>query len=102
MYRHQSVRSLPVGRIVYTDPSGQEFNVALSAEAPVVTIGRATDCTIRSNRKSVSRHHAEFRYSNGRFEVVDLDSANGTYLIINNERRPVHGRQFISHGDEVW
>ncbi len=91
-----------MGRIVYTDPSGQEFNVALSAEAPVVTIGRATDCTIRSNRKSVSRHHAEFRYSNGRFEVVDLDSANGTYLIINNERRPVHGRQFISHGDEVW
>lgn len=91
-----------MGRIVYTDPSGQEFSVVLSAEAPVVTIGRATDCSIRSNRKSVSRHHAEFRYSNGRFEVVDLDSANGTYLIINNERRPVHGRQFISHGDEVW
>ncbi len=91
-----------MGRIVYTDPSGQEFNVVLSAEAPVVTIGRATDCSIRSNRKSVSRHHAEFRYSNGRFEVVDLDSANGTYLIINSERRPVHGRQFISHGDEVW
>lgn len=91
-----------MGRIVYTDPSGQEFSVALSAESPVVTIGRATDCTIRSNRKSVSRHHAEFRYSNGRFEVVDLVSANGTYLIINNERRPVHGRQFISHGDEIW
>ncbi len=91
-----------MGRIVYTDLSGRELSVPLGPEAPVVTIGRATDCTIRSNRKSVSRHHAEFHFTNGRFEVIDLGSSNGTYLIINDERRPVLGREFISHSDEVW
>lgn len=91
-----------MARIVYTDMSGQERSVPFSAEAPVVSIGRATDCTIRSNRKSVSRRHAEFRFANGQFEVIDLNSSNGTYLIINEERKPVLGREYLAHNDEVW
>jgi len=91
-----------VARIVYTDISGQERSVPCGPDSPVVTIGRATDCTIRSNRKSVSRRHAEFRYSNGQFEIVDLNSSNGTYLIINDERKPVVGRDFLAPNDEVW
>lgn len=88
--------------LVYTDPSGRELTVPLGPDSPVVTIGRATDCTIRSNRKSVSRRHAEFRYINGRYEVVDMGSSNGTYLIINDERRPVVEPQPLAHNDEVW
>lgn len=87
---------------MYTDMSGQERSVPFGADAPVVSIGRATDCTIRSNRKSVSRRHAEFRFSNNQFEVVDLNSSNGTYLIINEERKPVLGREYLAHNDEVW
>ena len=86
-----------MARIVYTDMSGQERSVSIGADTPVVSIGRATDCTIRSNRKSVSRRHAEFRFANGQFEVVDLNSSNGTYLIINEERRPVLGREYLAH-----
>lgn len=89
-------------RIVYTDISGQERSVPFGVDFPVVTIGRATDCTIRSNRKSVSRRHAEFRYSNGQFEIIDLNSSNGTFVIINNERKPVVGREFLALNDEVW
>lgn len=89
-------------RIVYTDISGQERSVPFGDAYPVVTIGRATDCTIRSNRKSVSRRHAEFRFANGQFEIVDLNSSNGTYVIINNERKPVVGREFLAMNDEVW
>ncbi len=89
-------------RIVYTDISGQERSVPFGGDYPVVSIGRATDCTIRSNRKSVSRRHAEFRYSNGQFEIIDLNSSNGTFVIINNERKPVVGREFLAVNDEVW
>jgi chromosome segregation ATPase len=91
-----------LARIVYTDLSGNEQTVPFGPEHPVVTVGRATDCTIRSNRKSVSRRHAEFRYSNGQFEVIDLNSSNGTYLIINEERKPIIGREYLADNDEVW
>ncbi len=89
-------------RIVYTDISGQERSVPFGADHPIVTIGRGTDCTIRSNRKSVSRRHAEFRFTNGQFEIIDLNSSNGTFLIINDERKPVNGREYLAPNDEVW
>lgn len=91
-----------MAKLVYTDASGREMSVELGPQAPVVSIGRATDCTIRSNRKSVSRHHAEFHYSNGRYEIVDLNSSNGTYLMINDERKPVSSSEFLQDQDEVW
>ncbi|RAL21251.1 hypothetical protein DL240_14085 [Lujinxingia litoralis] len=78
------------------------MSVELGPQAPVVSIGRATDCTIRSNRKSVSRRHAEFRYSGGRYEIVDLNSSNGTYLMINEERTPVSPSEVLQDLDEVW
>ncbi len=91
-----------MGRVVYTDESGQEHAVSIGPDQPVVTIGRATDCTIRSSRKSVSRNHAELRYDNGVCEVVDLDSSNGTYLIVDGERQPVDSPEPLNHNDEVW
>ncbi|TXD34041.1 FHA domain-containing protein [Lujinxingia vulgaris] len=91
-----------MAKLVYTDASGREMSVELGPQAPVVSIGRATDCTIRSNRKSVSRHHAEFHYSNGRYEIVDLNSSNGTYLMINDERKPITSSEFLQDQDEVW
>ncbi len=91
-----------MAKLIYTDSSGQEMTVPFGAEQPVVSIGRATDCTIRSNRKSVSRHHAEFRYQNGQYEIVDLQSSNGTYLIVQDNRQPVKPRARLSHTDEVW
>jgi predicted nucleic acid-binding Zn-ribbon protein len=66
-----------------------------------VSIGRATDCTIRSNRKSVSRHHAEFRYTNGAFEVIDLNSSNGTWLIENEQRFEI-AHERLEDQDEIW
>jgi chromosome segregation ATPase len=90
-----------LAKIVYTDLSGEEKSVQLGPEYPVVTIGRATDCTIRSNRKSVSRRHAEFRYAAGQFEIIDLNSSNGTYLSVNGDRKQI-GREQLSHEEDVW
>lgn len=70
----EETRSL--GRLIYYDSTGREITVPFGPEQPLVTIGRATDCTIQSNRKSVSRHHAEFRFNNGQYEIVDLNSSD--------------------------
>ncbi|MFJ5228344.1 FHA domain-containing protein [Kitasatospora sp. NPDC088391] len=49
--------------------------------AKVVRIGRATDNDLVLGDLSVSRHHAELRARpDGRYEIADLDSHNGTYL----------------------
>ncbi|MFB7663147.1 FHA domain-containing protein [Kitasatospora sp. NPDC056138] len=49
--------------------------------ARIVRIGRATDNDLVVPDLSVSRHHAELRATpDGRYEIVDLDSHNGTYL----------------------
>ena len=91
-----------MAKLVYTDPSGRELTVPFGPDSPLVSIGRATDCTIRSNRKSVSRRHAEFHFVNGRYEVRDLGSSNGTYIIIDDQRQPIRNPQPLSHNDEVW
>ncbi len=66
-------------------------------EGKKVTIGRVHDNDIQIEHDvSVSRHHAEFRYEDGIYEIVDLNSSNGTL---------VNGRLVITHelkgGDEI-
>ncbi|GAA3069827.1 hypothetical protein GCM10020000_62860 [Streptomyces olivoverticillatus] len=47
----------------------------------VMRIGRSLDNELVVSDLQVSRHHAEFRAtSDGRFEIVDLGSHNGTYV----------------------
>ena len=43
-------------------------------------IGRASDNEIVVSDLGVSRHHAELRRTSRGYEIVDLDSHNGTYL----------------------
>jgi ABC transport system ATP-binding/permease protein len=46
-----------------------------------IRIGRGTDNELVVSDLSVSRHHAELRQlADGRYEIVDLDSHNGTYV----------------------
>jgi len=46
-----------------------------------VTVGRdAKTCQIAVPHESISGRHAAIRYANGRFEVRDLDSSNGTFV----------------------
>lgn len=46
----------------------------------VVTIGRHVDSAIYVASRRVSRHHARVSWSDGRWTLEDLDSANGTFL----------------------
>src|SRR5688572_9579721 len=44
-------------------------------------IGRSRECSIHIDDPSVSRRHAQLYPDEDRVEVVDLDSANGTWVI---------------------
>jgi HD-GYP domain-containing protein (c-di-GMP phosphodiesterase class II) len=48
-----------------------------------VTAGRTPQCELQLDDPSVSRRHCTITFTDGRLEVKDLDSANGTFI---NER----------------
>jgi ABC transport system ATP-binding/permease protein len=61
--------------------SGRTPSRVLSAPARKLRIGRAPDNEVVVSDLSVSRYHAELRRTQrGGFEIVDLDSHNGTFL----------------------
>jgi ABC transport system ATP-binding/permease protein len=56
-------------------------SAVLSLPTRSLRIGRSADNDVVVADLSVSRHHAELRRTNrGTYEIVDLDSHNGTYL----------------------
>ncbi|WP_127354373.1 ATP-binding cassette domain-containing protein, partial [Actinacidiphila soli] len=64
---------------VYGDRSPTTFHQL--ALGHVMRIGRALENELVVSDLQVSRHHAEFRaHPDGRYEIVDLGSHNGTYV----------------------
>jgi len=64
----------PSGRLVLDD--GRQ--IALGVDPAV--IGRLPDCAVTLSDPQTSRHHAEIRYNDQRFSIVDLGSTNGTLV----------------------
>ena len=60
-------------------------------------MGRSTDNDIQMADGQASRHHAEIRYDNGRHQIIDLNSTNGT--LVNDNR--IASAQALSHGDII-
>jgi ABC-type multidrug transport system ATPase subunit len=66
----------------------------------VMRIGRALENELVVSDLQVSRHHAEFRSTpDGRFEIRDLGSHNGTY--VNGQPLPKSGSALIGPADIV-
>ncbi|MGP3921896.1 FHA domain-containing protein [Streptomyces sp. 8N616] len=66
----------------------------------VMGIGRALDNELVVSDLQVSRHHAEFQSTpDGRFEIRDLGSHNGTY--VNGQPLPKSGSALIGPNDTV-
>ncbi len=66
----------------------------------VTRIGRALENELVVSDLQVSRNHAEFRSTpDGRAEIVDLGSHNGTY--VNGEQLPQRGRRPIGPDDII-
>ena len=43
-------------------------------------IGRSSECEVQLSERAVSRFHAEVKLEEGQWSIIDLQSANGTYL----------------------
>jgi diguanylate cyclase (GGDEF)-like protein len=66
--------------LVFIYPTGSNVGARLTlAEKPVI-IGRDDNCDIRVNDDSVSRRHACVQPGPNGYDVVDLQSTNGTYV----------------------
>lgn len=83
--------SMPVqGVLVTADGSRVEIGGA------TISIGRLPDCDIQVQDANVSRRHAEIRLVDGRHQLSDLQSTNGTRV----NGMPV-GRHVLSYGDLI-
>ena len=52
----------------------------VDAHGPLITLGRATECTVPIKDRYLSRRHAEIAFAGGAWIVRDLGSVNGTML----------------------
>ena len=71
--------------LIYCDVDGIDRQFALGKEP--VLVGRAAECTIRSDDARMSRMHARFVMEEGTLWVEDLGSANGVYVGYDKVRR---------------
>jgi signal transduction histidine kinase/pSer/pThr/pTyr-binding forkhead associated (FHA) protein len=58
---------------------GKQFELSL----PILGIGREASNQLRLHDTEASRRHAEFRLVDGAYHLIDLNSANGTF--VNNQ-----------------
>jgi two-component system NtrC family sensor kinase len=78
---------------------GNDQGAKFELDADRVTLGREPSNPIQLHDREVSRCHAELRRRNGKFELVDLDSSNGTFL--NSQRLPTGDPRELTTGDHV-
>ncbi|MHB8969996.1 MAG: ATP-binding protein [Pirellulaceae bacterium] len=75
---------------------GRDQGKRFELQGSCVRIGREKGNTVQLHDTEVSRFHVELRWNEGRYELVDLESSNGTY--VNSHLVPQH---VLSSGDRV-
>lgn len=78
--------------VVSANFAGQEFLI----DKPTVVVGRTEENDIVLNHRSISRHHAKIVREHGRYNIVDLQSANG--VRVNGEP---YGKVELRRGDLI-
>ncbi len=82
-------------RLTVQQPNLAPLN--LDVEGPLITLGRATECTIPIKDRYLSRRHAEIAFETGKWIVRDCGSVNGTLL--NGAR--LNGALPLRPGDRI-
>jgi FHA domain/Integrin beta chain VWA domain len=86
----QGARLVAVDRI---DPVPAEYSLMKDE----ISIGRGEDNDVVIPHASVSRQHARLMRRDGGFELMDLNSTNGSYV----DDRQIRGSAFLSAGSQV-
>lgn len=63
----------------FVNEAGEDEILDFGPDRPEILVGRNKECDLRTRNNTVSRLHAKFCWAGGRYSVIDLDSANGTY-----------------------
>ena len=90
------VEALPDGSALIVVKRGPNAGSRFLLDQPVTSAGRHPGSDIFLDDVTVSRRHAEFRWENDEFHVVDVGSLNSTYV----NREPVDSAVLVN-GDEV-
>ncbi len=77
--------------------SGERNTYRMEQES--VILGRDHTSFIILPSKRISRNHAEIRFENGSFFIVDLESGNGTYL--NSQRLAPKEKMLLKSSDKI-
>src|SRR5690554_4713481 len=85
------------GKLFVRAESGETTEYSLTR--PSTTIGRQPGNDIVLNTTAVSRYHARLDVVDGQVVLVDLGSANGTF--VNDVPLEPGGSMPISHGDKL-
>ena len=86
----QGARLVAVDRV---DPVSAEYSLMKDE----ISIGRGEDNDVVIPHASVSRQHARLMRRDGGFELMDLNSTNGSYV----DDRQIHGSAFVSAGSRL-
>ena len=74
----------------------EDLETIMLLDEDEITVGRDPRADILLDDSTVSRAHAVFRRSDGRYSVIDAGSLNGTY--VNRQRVD---QQELKNGDEI-
>ncbi|MEZ6133974.1 MAG: FHA domain-containing protein [Pirellulaceae bacterium] len=77
--------------------SGSGFGKQYDLNNPVTVLGRHPDCDVTIDVGAVSRQHARLHAVNGRHELEDLKSRNGTFL----NGQLIAARTMLEDGDLI-
>lgn len=90
---------LPLAELTLFQPNVAPTHHTIATE--LVTMGRATDCTIPIKDRFLSRRHAEIVFTGGSWVLRDCGSANGTFLngVRVDQEIPLKPGDRISLGD---
>jgi|SRR5690242_17759690 pSer/pThr/pTyr-binding forkhead associated (FHA) protein len=72
--------AVPPGAAVLVVTRGPNIGLRFLLHQPITTAGRHPRSDIYLDDITVSRLHAEFRCNSGKFQIVDTNSLDGTYL----------------------
>ncbi len=78
---------------------GRQFAVANGSPA---VIGRSgAEATIVIDDERVSGTHGQVRLVNGNYTYVDMNSTNGSFLLVEGRSEPIRQPQVLVDGDEI-
>ena len=88
-----STRGARLVAVDHIDPVPAEYSLMKDE----ISIGRGEDNDVVIPHASVSRQHARLMRRDGGFELMDLNSTNGSYV----DDRQIHGSAFLSAGSSL-